>query len=169
MPSPATAPPSRRRRGLLPAATVLGAFGVASLPFALAYPGQLAPFLLALAGPMAVALAGEALHLGWLRTLGMAVTVVAAVSPVIGLGLLLASLVVLGPLGVVTAVGAAIRVVDPTAGTAFLSACAIAIAGGFAGGAISPPIVVGVTVLVLVGGTATTLSRLGDHADDGTG
>lgn len=165
MPSPASPPPPKLRRSLVPAATILGALGVASLPLALAYPGQLAPYLLALAGPIAVALAGEALQLPWLRTLGMVVAVVAAASPVVGLGLLLVSLIVLGPLGVVTAVGAALRAVDPTAGTAFLSACAIAIAGGFAGGVLSPPIVVGVTVLVLVGGTATTLSRLGDHAD----
>jgi hypothetical protein len=164
VPSSVPPPPVRRRRGLVPAATVLGALGVASLPLALAFPGQLPPYLLALAGPVAVAVAGEAMHLPWLRTLGTVVAVVAAVSPVVGLGLLLASLVVLGPLGVVTAVGAAIRAVDPTAGTAFLSACAIVIAGGFAAGAISPPIVVGVTVVILVGGTATTLSRLADHA-----
>jgi hypothetical protein len=169
VPSPAQPPPPRLRRRLVPAATVLGAFGVASLPLALSFPGQLGPYVLALAGPIAVALAGEAMHLPWLRVLGTVVAVVAAVSPVVGLGLLLASLIVLGPLGVVLAVGAAIRAVDPTAGTAFLSACAIAIAGGFAGGAISPPIVVGVTVLVLVGGTATTLSRLGDHADHAAG
>jgi hypothetical protein len=160
-PQPA-APP---RRGLVAAATVTGAVGVASLPLALAYPGELAPYLLGLGGPLAVALVGEALHLGWLRTAGTAVAVVAAVSPVLGLGLVLASLVVLGPLGVVTAVGYALRVIDPTAGTAFLSACAIAIAGGFAGGFLSPPIVVGVTVLVLVGGTATTLTRLGELAE----
>jgi hypothetical protein len=166
VPSPAEPPRPRLRRGLVPAATVLGAFGVASLPLALSFPGQLGPYVLALAGPLAVAVAGEAMHLPWLRMLGMVIAVVAAVSPVVGLGVLLASLIVLGPLGVVAAVGAALRAVDPTAGTAFLSACAIAIAGGFAGGAISPPIVVGVTVLVLVGGTATTLARLGDHADD---
>jgi hypothetical protein len=163
VPSSVPRPPVRVRRNLVPAATVLGALGVASLPLALAFPGELAPYLLALAGPIAVAVAGEAMHLPWLRTLGTVIAVVAAVSPVVGLGLLLASLVVLGPLGVVTAVGAAIRAVDPTAGTAFLSACAIVIAGGFAGGAISPPIVVGITVVVLVGGTATTLSRLGEH------
>jgi hypothetical protein len=165
VPPPAPPPPPTPRRGLVAAATVFGAFGVASLPLALAYPSEFGVYVLALAGPIGVALAGEALHLRWLRTLGMGVAVVAAVSPVVGLGLLLASLIVLGPLGVVTAVGAAIRAIDPTAGTAFLSACAIAIAGGFAGGVVSPPIVVGVTVLVMVGGTATTLSRLADLGD----
>lgn len=162
--SPATEPPAPRR-GLVAAATASGALGVASLPAALAYPSQLWPYLLALAGPIAVAFAGEALQMTWVRTAALAVLVVGAAGPLLGFGLALAALVVLGPLGVVTAVGAAIRAVDPFAGTAFLSASAIAIAGGFAGGVVSPPIVIGVTVLVLAGGTATTLSRLGDDGD----
>jgi hypothetical protein len=155
--------PARPTRvGLTAAATVFGAFGVASLPLALAYPSELAPYVIALAGPIAVALAGEALGVTWLRSAGMAVTAIAAASPVLGLGVLLASLTIIGPLGVVMVVGAALRAIDPTAGTAFLSACAIAIVGGFVAAALSPPTVVGVTLVVLTGGTVTTLSRLGD-------
>jgi hypothetical protein len=159
--SPPVAPPVPRR-GLVAAATAFGAVGVASLPAALSYPSELLPYLLALAGPVAVAFAGEALGRRWVRIAGIAVALVGAAGPLLGFGLVLAALVVLGPLGVVTAVGAAIRAVDPFAGTAFLSACAIAIAGGFAGGVISPPIVIGVTVLVLAGGTATTLARIAE-------
>lgn len=163
--SPPPVPPSPPlvplRRSLLTAATTFGAVGVASLPLMLSYPDHLAPYILALAGPVAVALAGEALQLRWLRSLGLITAVLGATAPVLGLGLVLAALAVIGPLGVVTAVGSALRAVDPTVGTAFLSACAIAIAGGFAGAVLSPPIVVGITVLVLVGGTVTTINRLG--------
>ncbi|MEX1162344.1 MAG: hypothetical protein WEB03_02065 [Nitriliruptor sp.] len=156
--------PTHRLR-TVSAATILGALGVASLPLFLAYPGELPVYVLALAAPIAVALAGEAMGLTWLRAAGLITAAAGVAAPVVGLGLFLVVLAVLGPLAVVLAVGPAIRAIDATAGTAFLSACAIVMVGGFAGAAFSPPIVVGVTVLVLVGGTATTLARLGDHRD----
>lgn len=161
----ASSVPPAPRRGFVAAATATGAVGVASLPAALAYSNHLWPYLLALAGPIAVALAGEALGLAWVRAAGAAAFVIGVAGPLLGFGLTLAALIVVGPLGVVTAVGAAIRAVDPFAGTPFLTAVAIAIAGGFAGGVVSPPIVIGATVLVLVGGTVSTLTRLGDDDD----
>jgi hypothetical protein len=160
--------PAPDRRRALALATVFGGFGVASLPLALAYPSTLAPYLLALAATASVAVTGEATGRAWLRNLGVAALLVGASAPVLGFGLVLASYVVLGPLAVVLLLGPAIRQVDPFAGTAFLSACAIVIAGGFAAGVISPPIVTGVTVLVLAGGTVTTVARLLDPDHDGS-
>ncbi len=161
MTQPAGVTPHRPRT--VSAATVLGAIGVASLPLFLAYPGELPVYALAIAAPLAIALAAQAMDLAWLRTAGLLTAVAGVVAPAAGFGLFLVVLAVLGPLGVVLTVGPAIRAIDATAGTAFLSACAIVMVGGFAGAVFSPPIVVGVTVLVLVGGTATTLARLGDH------
>lgn len=160
------APPVPTRRRALAVATAFGAFGVASLPLTLAYPSDLAPYLLSLASGASVAIVGEATGMRWLRTAGIAVVLIGAISPVLGFGLLLAALAVLGPLAVVLVLGPALRRVDPFAGTAFLSACAIVITGGFAGGAISPPLVAGLTVLVLAGGTVTTMARLGDTDGD---
>lgn len=153
------------RRRALAVATAFGAFGVASLPLTLAYPSELPPYLLSLAGAASVAIVGEAMGTRWLRTAGIATVLIGAVAPVIGLGLLLAAFAVLGPLAVVLVLGPALRRHDPFAGTAFLSACAIVIAGGFAGAALSPPIVAGLTVLVLAGGAVTTISRLSEDAD----
>lgn len=162
--SPPHAAPAPPRRLALAVATAFGAFGVASLPATLAYPSVLAPYILSLAAPVSVAIVGEALGLRWLRAAGIVTVLIGAAAPVIGLGLLLAALTVLGPLAVVLVLGPALRQVDPFAGTAFLSASAIAVAGGFAGAALSPPMVVGVTVLVLAGGTTATISRLDeDH------
>lgn len=157
--------PTPHRLRTVSAATIVGALGVASLPLFLAYPEAPGVYVLAVAGPIAASLAGDALELGWLKFGGLAVAAAAVASPVLGLGLFLVALAVVGPLAVVTSVGPAIRLIDPFAGTAFLSACAIAMVGGFAGAVLSPPIVLGVTVLVLAGGTATTLARLGDHRD----
>jgi hypothetical protein len=150
------------RRGPLAAATVLGAVGVASLPLTLAYPGRVAPYLLTIAAAGSVALAGTAVGVAWLRTVGAVATVVVGAAAALQVGVVVAAMVALGPLAVVLIVGAVLRLADPTAGTAFLTACAIAIVAGFVGAALSPPIVVGVTVLVLAGGTATTVSRLPD-------
>ncbi|WP_052668379.1 hypothetical protein [Nitriliruptor alkaliphilus] len=165
MPPPLVPPVPYRRRALA-VATGFGAFGVASLPLTLAYPSDLAPYLLSLASGASVAIVGEATHMRWLRTTGIAVVLIGAVAPILGFGLLLAAFAMLGPLAVVLVLGPALRRVDPFAGTAFLSACAIVIAGGFAGGAISPPLVAGLTVLVLAGGTVTTMSRLGETSGD---
>jgi hypothetical protein len=162
---PHASPAPRRGRRAVAAATVFGAVGVASLPLTLAYPSELPPYLLSLAAAVSVAIVGEATGQRWLRVSGLAVVLLGAVAPALGFGLFLAALTVLGPLAVVVVLGPAIRRIDPFAGTAFLSACAIVIAGGFAGAALSPPIVAGATVLVLVGGTVTTITRLGD-ADD---
>lgn len=147
-------------RAPLVAATLTGAVGMASLPLALAYPGQLWPYLLSLAATVSVALVGDAVGLRWLRVTGAVVTAVVAASPLVGFGQLLAVTIVLGPLAVGILLGDALRRRDPFAGTAFLTAAAIAITGGFAAAAISPPIVVGVTIVVLAGGTAVTLNRL---------
>jgi hypothetical protein len=160
--------PAPDRRRTLALATGFGGLGVSSLPLALAYPSSLAPYLLALAAAVAVAATGEATERPWLRYVGVAALLLGASAPVLGFGLVLASYVVLGPLAVVLLLGPAIRQVDPFAGTAFLSACAIVIAGGFAAGVISPPIVAGVTVLVLTGGTVTTVARLLEPDHDGS-
>jgi hypothetical protein len=159
---PFALPPTAHQRRTLAAATAFGAVGVASLPLVLAYPSDLPPYLLSLACPAALALVGEATATRWLRTAGVAVLLLGAGAPVLGFGVLLAALAFLGPLAVVLVLGAAIRAIDPTAGTAFLSASAIAIAGGFAGGVTSPPIVAGVTLLVLAGGAVTTIARVLD-------
>jgi hypothetical protein len=159
---PAGPVPSRRLA--LAVATAFGAFGVASLPVTLAYPTQLAPYILSLAGPVCIAIVGEATGRRWLRTTGIMVVLAGTVAPIIGLGLILAALTVIGPLAVVLILGPALRQVDPFAGTAFLSACAIVVAGGFAAAPLSPPIVLAATVMVLAGGTATTIHRL-DEGD----
>jgi hypothetical protein len=148
-----------RRRSLV-IATLLGAAATASLPLVLAMPDQLAIYYLALAGPLAAAAVGEALGQPWLRWTGMGITALAAVSPVLGVGQLLATMIVVGPLAALLTVGVALRLRDPFAGTAFLSASAIAITAGFVAAPISPPITIGLTVLVMAGGTATTLTRL---------
>jgi hypothetical protein len=157
-------PPVPTGRRALAVATGFGAFGVASLPLTLAFPSELPPYILSLAGGVSVAIVGEATGQRWLRAGGIAAVLIGAVAPVVGLGLLLAAFAVLGPLAVVLVLGPALRRVDPFAGTAFLAACAIVIAGGFAGGTISPPIVSGLTVLVLTGGAVTTISRLLEDA-----
>ena len=148
------------RRGPLLASVVLGAIGVASLPLALVFSDRLAVYYLSLAGTLAVAAVGDATGQPWLRWAGLVVTAVAAASPVVGFGAVLVAMIALGPLAVVVTVGGAIRLADPFAGTAFLSACAIAITAGFVAAPISPAIALGVGAVVLAGGTATTLSRL---------
>lgn len=158
-------PPDPFRRRALAVATGFGAFGVASLPLMFAYSDQLAPYVLSLACAVSVAIVGEADGHRWLRAAGIGVVLLGTSSLILGLGSLVVSFVILGPLAVVLVLGPALRRIDPSAGTAFLSACAIAIAGGFAGAALSPPIVVAVTVLVLAGGAVTTISRLGEDPD----
>lgn len=164
MSTPPSSPDPYRRRALA-VATGFGAFGVASLPLMLAYSDQLAPYILSLACAVSIAIVGEADGLRWLRAAGIGVVLLGTTALILGLGLLVVSFVVLGPLAVILVLGPALRRIDPFAGTAFLSACAIVIAGGFAGGALSPPIVVAVTVVVLAGGAVTTISRLSEDAD----
>lgn len=150
----------RPRRGPLVVATVLGAIGVAGLPLVIAFTDRLVVFYVCLVGALAVAAVGEALGLRWLRWAGMVVTVAAAVSPVVGLGQLLVLMVVFGPLGAVIAVGAALRLRDPSAGTAFLAAAAMTITAAFVATPLSVPLALALTAVLLAGGTATTLRRL---------
>lgn len=147
-------------RGPLIAAVLLGAVGVASLPTVLAYPNSVVGYLLTLAAGLAIAAVGQALRVRTLQGAGVAATLAGGVAAVVGAGAVLVVLLVLAPLAVIVVVGDALRRVEATAPTPLLAGSAIAIAAGFAGAVASPPIVVGTTVLVLVGGSVTTVVRL---------
>lgn len=157
------APDATPIRGPLIAAVALGALAVASLPVVFALPQLVLGYLLALAGPLAVAAVGVSLRVGWLRDVGLAVTVAGALAAMVQLGQVLVVLLVASPLAVIVVVGDALRRVDPSLPTPLLAASAIAIAAGFAGAALSPPIVLAVTVLVLAGGVATTALRVAER------
>lgn len=141
-------------------ATLLGALGVAGLPLVIAFSDQLVVYYVCLAGTLAVAAVGEALGVAWLRWTGTVVTAVAAASPVLGFGQLLLVMVVVGPLGAVVTVGAALRLRDPFAGTAFLSAAAMTITAAFVATPLSVPLALALTAVLLGGGAVTTVRRL---------
>ncbi len=109
-----------------------------------------------------MAAVGQALRVRWLQVAGAAATVLGAAAAVVGIGAVLVVSLVLAPLAVIVVVGDALRRTDPAAPTPLMAGAAIALAAGFAGSVASPPLVIGITVLVLVGGSVTTVVRLND-------
>lgn len=154
------APGVRPARGPLLASVVAGAVAIAGLPTVLAYPSSLVGYLLTLAAGLSVAAVGFALQVRWLGGAGLAVTVAAGAAAAAGVGAVLVVLLVLGPLAVLVVVTDALKRIEPSAPTPFIAGSAIALAAGFAGAVASPPLVVGITVLVLAGACATTYARV---------
>lgn len=154
------APGVRPARGPLLAGVVAGAVAVAGLPTVLAYPSSLIGYLLTLAAGVSVAAIGVGLQVRWLTAAGAGVTAVVALAAAIGIGAVLVVMLVVGPLLVLLVISDAVVRIEPSATTPLLAGSAIALAAGFAGAVASPPLVVGIVVLVLAGACAATMARV---------
>lgn len=160
-----TGPPPRR--GPLAAAVVAAALGVAALPLTLAFPERLEPYLLTLAVPVTGALVGRARGVAWLGPVSLGLAGVLAGAVALRLGVVVVTVVALGPIAVVGLVAPALRAADRGASAAFLASAATAIVAGFATAPLAPGVTALLVAVLLLGGAGSAVARLVRDAGDG--